>query len=457
MPLRTIYTQYDSIGQLIAAKRGGLHEVFEYDVTGSLQNVLGDLGQVGRVRPWDMHPGNVLTATPEARYENDLRGRRTRKATKPPGSGSGQGPRVGEEITDYSWDTRDRLREVKLPDGRRVRFTYDAFARRVRKEVIPAERADFAGMVKLALVAGKDALPKSRVVEFLWDGDVLAREIESGAEKKARVFVHHPGTFVPMLQAEDGAVFTYVNDHLGMPKELVDQDGRVAWAGSHSAWGRVAETWRDPRAKRGVETPFRLLGQYADEETGLCYTRFRYFDAGTGRWCSPDPLGIGGGKNLLGFDGSVTFAVDPLGLACDDPAGPDNVPVLAVPAGSPNIGRDMNRQAIPHLLSARAAGASAAEMGDMYEGMAGQIKTAAEANGQQWGASRLDCSDGSQAFAGEGGGRELVITPDRSIHVGPPGLINMVPTAPFMNRNVSPLRLVVAPPNIPGPAGTNVL
>jgi RHS repeat-associated protein len=184
----------------------------------------------------------------------------------------------------------------------------------VRKEVIPAERADFAGMVKLALVAGKDALPKSRVVEFLWDGNVLAGEIESGAEKKGRVFVHHPGTFVPMLQAEDGAVFTYVNDHLGMPKELVDPDGRVAWAGSHSAWGRVAETWRDPRAKRGAETPFRLLGQYADVETGLCYTRFRYFDAGAGRWCSPDPIGIWGGNNSLAFNDSPTCGVDALGL-----------------------------------------------------------------------------------------------------------------------------------------------
>jgi RHS repeat-associated protein len=119
-----------------------------------------------------------------------------------------------------------------------------------------------------------------------------------------------------MLQAEDGAVFTSVNDYLGTPKELVDQDGRVAWAGSHSAWGRVVDTWRDPRAQRAVETPFRLLGQYWDEETDLCSTRFRYFDAGAGRWCSPDPLGVRGGKNLLGFDGSPTVAVDPFGLAC---------------------------------------------------------------------------------------------------------------------------------------------
>ena len=36
---RTVYS-YDPLGQLLSAKRGGHHEVFDYDVTGSLQNVL---------------------------------------------------------------------------------------------------------------------------------------------------------------------------------------------------------------------------------------------------------------------------------------------------------------------------------------------------------------------------------------------------------------------------------
>jgi hypothetical protein len=38
----------------------------------------------------------------------------------------------------------------------------------------------------------------------------------------------------------------------------------------------------------------------------------------TGRWLSPDPLGILGGTNLLAFDGSPTADVDPLGLACGE-------------------------------------------------------------------------------------------------------------------------------------------
>jgi RHS repeat-associated protein len=178
--------------------------------------------------------------------------------------------------------------------------------------VIPGERRDLKAMILLAYEKGADALPPFRVTEYLWDGNALAAEI--APDKSERVFVHEPGTLTPLFQQEQRAVFTYVNDHLGMPKELVDEDGRVAWAAAHSAWGQVVEMWRDPAAKIAVESPFRLLGQYLDDETGLCYTRFRYFDPNAGRWLSPDPLGVEGGKNLFAFDGAPTVEVDPWGL-----------------------------------------------------------------------------------------------------------------------------------------------
>src|SRR5690606_29401414 len=53
-----------------------------------------------------------------------------------------------------------------------------------------------------------------------------------------------------------------------------------------------------------------------DQETGLCWVRFRYFDADVGRWCSPDPLGIVGGRNLGAFERAPTTAADPFGLSC---------------------------------------------------------------------------------------------------------------------------------------------
>lgn len=36
--------------------------------------------------------------------------------------------------------------------------------------------------------------------------------------------------------------------------------------------------------------PFRQLGQYEDEETGLYYNRFRYYNSEMGSYISQDPL-----------------------------------------------------------------------------------------------------------------------------------------------------------------------
>ena len=150
------------------------------------------------------------------------------------------------------------------------------------------------------------------MVEFLWDGDALCADLDS--ERGARTFVCRPGTLEPLLQEQQGESFLVVNDHVGVPKELIDSAGRVAWSASHSAWGEVVEARTDPSRSRRVESPFRLLGQVVDEDTELCWTKYRCFDPAVGRWMSPDPLGNEGGSNMFGFNGSPTVDVDPLGL-----------------------------------------------------------------------------------------------------------------------------------------------
>jgi RHS repeat-associated protein len=104
-----------------------------------------------------------------------------------------------------------------------------------------------------------------------------------------------------------------------MPKDLLAGDGAVAWSATHAAYGRVVATYADEtaRARYGtaINSPFRLLGQVADDDAELCFTRFRCFDPEVGSWISSDPLEIAGGLNLYGFDGAPTDVVDPLGLA----------------------------------------------------------------------------------------------------------------------------------------------
>ncbi|WP_435274561.1 RHS repeat-associated core domain-containing protein [Psychrobium sp. nBUS_13] len=59
----------------------------------------------------------------------------------------------------------------------------------------------------------------------------------------------------------------------------------------------------------------RFQGQYFDEETGLHYNRFRYYDPDVGRFVSQDPIGLLGGENSYVYGPNPTYWVDPLGLA----------------------------------------------------------------------------------------------------------------------------------------------
>jgi RHS repeat-associated protein len=238
--------------------------------------------------------GGRLLKKREWTFEYDARGRRVAKVRTLAGV---------EERTTYEWDGRDKLRVVRKPDGTRLDYSYDVFGRRVSK------------------TRSGGPLDGKRV-EYVWDGEVLAWELDS--EKGPRTFVHEPGGFAPILQQQGGETYLCVNDHLGMPKELIDGEGNLAWAAAHGAYGAVIATQGPDDVEvdggfvqsdgPGVESPFRLLGQVHDEDAELSWTRFRCFDADTGTWISTDPLGVAGGLNLYGFDGSPSDEVDPLGL-----------------------------------------------------------------------------------------------------------------------------------------------
>ncbi|MFS8070033.1 MAG: hypothetical protein ACMG6S_27020, partial [Byssovorax sp.] len=199
--------RYDTSGQLAEATRGSQRAIFEHDPAGSLVRALVSLGgneptsapePRGKARDrWKVARGNLLLQTAQTKYAYDERGRRIGKLTAEPDG--------KEALTEYVWDCRDRLREVKHPDGARVVMSYDALGRRARKEIF-------------AVNGGR-----SRSVDFFWDGDALCADFDS--ERGARSFVFRPETLEPLLQEERGEVLAYVNDHLGMPKELIDPAG----------------------------------------------------------------------------------------------------------------------------------------------------------------------------------------------------------------------------------------
>jgi RHS repeat-associated protein len=62
-----------------------------------------------------------------------------------------------------------------------------------------------------------------------------------------------------------------------------------------------------------------LAGQYFDVETGLHYNYHRYYHPTTGRYLTPDPIGLLGGINLYAYvENNSINQIDPSGLAPKD-------------------------------------------------------------------------------------------------------------------------------------------
>jgi RHS repeat-associated protein len=68
-----------------------------------------------------------------------------------------------------------------------------------------------------------------------------------------------------------------------------------------------------------------MPGQYHDEESGLSYNTFRYYDPHGGRFVSSDPIGLAGGLNLYAYAPNPITWIDPWGLA--------NNPISGTPLG----------------------------------------------------------------------------------------------------------------------------
>ena len=105
----------------------------------------------------------------------------------------------------------------------------------------------------------------------------------------------------------------YQLDHLGTPIAAHNAKGEAVWTSEYEAWGRIRNETVSDGLK--VNIPFRFQGQYYDEESGLHYNRFRYYDPEIGRFVSQDPIGLKGGENLYAYVNNPNQWVDILGLS----------------------------------------------------------------------------------------------------------------------------------------------
>jgi RHS repeat-associated protein len=137
-------------------------------------------------------------------------------------------------------------------------------------------------------------------------GQLIAETTPTGTLIRAYVWLE--GQPLAMIGANN-AVYYFHNDHLGTPQRLTDSTGATVWAADYLPFGKANVTVAT------VENNLRFSGQYYDNETGLHYNYWRYYDPGLGRYLRADPIGIKGGINLYSFANSNPINLfDPLGL-----------------------------------------------------------------------------------------------------------------------------------------------
>ena len=277
----TIELEYDIRRHLKQRRIGTAVERFDVDATSDYY----EAGAGAPVRRYGA--GSQLLGRDTTSYEYDQRGYLLTKRRQAPGA--------PDELTRYVWSDFGLLSAVELPDGRTVEFAYDPFARRVSKR----------------LSRGDEIISHRH---YVWDLVSLVHEVDVGVEDGAapavvRTYLYEDNNWdTPLAHRGAGDWTHYVHDINGAPEQLLDGAGRQVGQQGWTAFGRTV-----PGPESRDTTPFRFRGQFEDEETGLHYNRYRYYDPEIGRYISPDPIGLEGGLNLYGYGPNPVGWADPMG------------------------------------------------------------------------------------------------------------------------------------------------
>ena len=227
-------------------------------------------------------------------------------------------------------------------------YHYDAFGRRTHKHSETKLKSRKHSSGKLLLKPVQTQKTKQQHTSYLWDGN---RQLQQNTATHTHTIIYEQDSFEPVAQLiwlRDGLtaandepktndegwygnnkpviktgvqLYHYHNDHLGTPNELTDQQGDVVWFADYEAWGNTATVeWKSQRIDNIVVSeehlqPIRFQGQHFDEEIGLHYNRFRYFDPDLGMFTTRDPIGLLGGTNVFQYAPNPTGWIDPFGLS----------------------------------------------------------------------------------------------------------------------------------------------
>lgn len=245
---------YDSLDRLVQATRpltGLPDETFTYDSVGNR------LQRDGQAMNASFDNVNQLLEDAEFTYTYDANGNLTEKQSKATGA------RI-----QYVYDAENRLVQVQeVPSGggpatKTVTYRYDAFGRRIEKNV--------------------DGV----ITRFVYDQEDILLEFD-GANSMVARYTHGNGIDEPLVMTRNGQRFFYHANELGSITEISDAAGAVAQAYVYDSFGKIQAS-RVPLAS--FANFYTYTGREFDAETGLYFYRARFYEPGVGRFLQEDPF-----------------------------------------------------------------------------------------------------------------------------------------------------------------------
>jgi RHS repeat-associated protein len=280
---------YDATNQLTA---DGTTTTVTYDAAGNRNN-----------GSYNQQPGNLLQSDGTWTYAYDYEGNETSKTI----------PGTGEQWT-YGYDHRNHLTSVSHKPTTAgavdltVTYVYDALGNRIEQDVW--KPATGTVVTKFALDGWKTA-NGHLVGNDNWD---VWAGVNSDGSLKTRYL---RGDVIDQVFArvdKSGSTLTPywdLNDRMGSVRDVTDNQATVVDSITYGGFGNItAETNSTYRGR------YAWTGRELDVETGLQFKRARYYDSGTGRWLTQDPLGFDAGdSNLYRYvTNKPTVATDPSGF-----------------------------------------------------------------------------------------------------------------------------------------------
>jgi len=237
---------YDNLYRLINADNPVQNdEAYSYDEVGNR------LTSASTTAQWQYNANNELQSYNGTSYQYDANGNTTNQTN-------------GTNSTNYIYNVEDRLVRVEGGTGSLIaEYYYDPFGRRLWKDVAGVQ------------------------TYFLYADEGLIGEYDfNGTEIKAYGYIpDSTWTTDPLYMKIGSDYYFYHNDHLGTPQKITAINGAVVWKANYSTFGNA-----EIDITSTITNNLRFPGQYFDQETGLHYNYYRYYDPSIGRYLRSDPI-----------------------------------------------------------------------------------------------------------------------------------------------------------------------